>query len=59
MNNTVSKIALLGEPVTEHIQNSYVFYTTTTETLNKIIFKSINCLLIKTSILFKMNPINM
>ena len=36
LNNSVVSIAKLGEPLTAHMQNSSVFYTKTTETLNKM-----------------------
>ena len=36
VNNTVTSFAKIGEPLTAHMQNSSVFYTKTTETLNKM-----------------------
>ncbi len=36
VNNTISSIAKIGEPLSAHMQNSAVFFTNTSETLNKI-----------------------
>lgn len=41
MNNTLDAVASLGEPLTAHMQNSAIFYTTTTDTLNKM-YKSMS-----------------
>lgn len=36
VNNTILSIAKIGEPLSAHMQNSAVFFTNTSETLNKI-----------------------
>lgn len=36
MNSTIESFAKIGEPLSAHMQNSAIFYTSTTEALNKI-----------------------
>ena len=36
VNNTIASFAQIGEPLTTHMQNSSVFFTKTTETLNQM-----------------------
>lgn len=36
VNNSIVSFAKIGEPLTSHMQNASVFYTKTTETLNRI-----------------------
>ena len=54
MSNTMVGLASLGEPLSQHIQNSSVFYTKTTESLEKIT-TSLDKLVERTAYMDEMN----
>lgn len=54
MNDTMGALVRLGEPISAHIQNSAVFYTNTTESLNKI-NQSLETLVKRTEYMEKIN----